>query len=59
MVMLLDESLGLWVMAPLSFRCATLINIENKGNVRMQVAMVTVSYFKYVRMKLFSYSMRS
>jgi len=42
-------------MRPLCY----LINIEYKGNTRMQVPMVAMSYFKYVRMRLFSYNMES
>jgi len=57
--MLIDKSWDLWVMGPPCFHCATLINIEHKGNMRMQVPIVSISYFKYVHMWVFSYNMRS
>jgi len=50
------------ILGPIGHRpttCTTLVNIEYKGNMQMQVPMVTVSYFKYVRMQLFSYNMAS
>ena len=56
--MLINESWGLWVMGLPHVHCANLVNIEYQGNMRMQVPMVVVSYFKYVRMRLFSYRMR-
>jgi len=44
---------------PTTLPRATLVNIEHKGNMRMRVIMVAVSYFKYVHMRLFSYIMES